>query len=62
MKVLILEAYHLNKSGSLDLSKVFLKGKYFLQNDTLKIRRFYEFILVDTNYVKVSHVQNKDFT
>ena len=62
MKVRILKAHHLNKSSSLDLSKKFPKGKYFLQNDSLKTRRFYEFILVDLDFVEVSHIQNRDST
>ena len=62
MNVWILEAQHFNKFGSLDSSKVLSKGKYFLQNDPLKTRRFYEFILVDIDFVEISHIQNKDST
>ena len=34
----------------------------FLSNDLSKTRKFYEFILVDTNYVQISHIQNQEGT
>ena len=62
MKIQILKSQHFNRFGLLDLSKVFSKGKYFIQNDPLKTRRFYEFILVDTDSIEVSHIQNQNTT
>ena len=44
----ILEADHRSTSGSFELQKFFENEKYFLSNDISKSRRFYEFILVDT--------------
>ena len=34
--------------------------KYFISNEVLKTRRFYEFILVDTESVQISHVMNPE--
>ena len=62
MKIQILKSQHFNRFGLLDLSKIFSKGKYFIQNDPLKTRRFYEFILVDTDSIEVSHIQNQNTT
>ena len=41
---------------SIDLSKIFAKNKYFLQSNLDKTRKFYEFILVDTESIEISHV------
>ena len=34
----------------------------FLSNDLSKTRKFYEFILVDVDYVQISHIQNQEGT
>ena len=34
--------------------------KYFLQNNLEKTRQFYEFILIDINYVEISYSQNQN--
>ena len=62
MKIHILESHHFSKSGYIDLTKIFLKGKFFLQNDILKTRKLYEFILVDIDSIEISYIQNKDST
>ena len=54
----ILEADHLSASGSIE--NIFQNEKYFISNEILKTRRFYEFILVDTESVQISHVQNPE--
>ena len=41
---------------SIDLSKIFAKNKYFLQSNLDNTRKFYEFILVDTESIEISHV------
>ena len=41
---------------SIDLSKIFAKNKYFLQSNLDKTRKFYEFMLVDTESIEISHV------
>ena len=53
-----LEADHRSASGSFDLKKIFQQDKFFVSNEISKIRRFYEFILVDTNFVQISHIKN----
>ena len=58
----ILEANHKSASGSFELQKKFQKEKIFLSNDISKTRRFYEFILVDTESIQVSHVKNPEGT
>ena len=55
--VQILEADHKSASGSFELKKNF-QNFFFLSNDISKTRRFYEFILVDTESIQVSHVKN----
>ena len=62
MKVQVLEPFQISNSGKPKLSKIFSKGKYFLQNNLDKTRRFYEFILVDTKSVEISHIQNESST
>ena len=59
MKVQVLEPFQISNSRKLELSKIFSKGKYFLQNNLDKTCRFYEFILVDTESVEISHIQNE---
>ena len=58
----ILEADHLSASGSIITEKIFQNEKYFISNEVLKTRRFYEFILVDTESVQISHVKNPEET
>ena len=62
LKVQVLEPFQILNSGKLDLSKNFAKNKYFLQNNLDKTRKFYEFILVDTNSVEIFHFQNESST
>ena len=62
MKICILKSHHFSKTGTIDLTKIFLKGKFFLQNDILKTRKLYEYILVDTDSVEIWYIQNKDST
>ena len=59
MKVQILKPFQISKSRKLDISKKFPYGKFFLQNNLEKTRKFYEFILVDTDSMEISHIQNK---
>ena len=40
----------------------FKKTNFFISNDISKARRFYEFILVDTESIQVSHVKNPEGT
>ena len=52
----ILEAYNISASnisasGTLDLQKLFQRDTFFISIDISKTRRFYEFILVDTESV-----------
>ena len=54
----ILEATHISASEDFN----FQKEKYFKSNDVLKTRRFYEFILVDTESVQISHIKNTEST
>ena len=39
---------------------IFQNEKYFVSNDILKTRKFYEFILVDTESVQISHIKNPE--
>ena len=45
--------------GNQKFQKQFPHEKCFLQNNLEKNRKFYDFILVDTNSVEISHIQNK---
>ena len=45
--------------GNQKFQKQFSHEKCFLQNNLEKNRKFYDFILVDTNSVEISHIQNK---
>ena len=54
----ILEADHIFASEDFD----FQKEKYFKSNDVLKTSRFYEFILVNTEFVQISHIKNTEST
>ena len=56
----VLNVDHRSASGSFELQKIFQKEKYFVSNDLSKTRRFYEFILVDTESIQVSHVRNPE--
>ena len=63
MKVWILESHHFSESSSLDVTKSFQKEIFFFfQNDLVKTRKFYEFILVDIDSMEITHIQNKDST
>ena len=56
----ILEPDHLSVSGEILIKKIFQKEKYFISNEILKTRIFYEFILVDTESIQISHVRNPE--
>ena len=56
----ILETDHISASGVISKEKIFQKEKYFISNEILKTRKFYEFILVDTKSVQISHVNNPE--
>ena len=58
----VLEADHQSATGSFELQIFFQKDKYFLSNEISKTRRFYKFILVDTESIQVSHVKNPEGT
>ena len=58
----ILEADHISASETFDFQKNFQQDKFFISNDISKTRRFYEFILVDTEYVQISHIKNLEGT
>ena len=62
MLIQVLEADHKFASGSFETKNIFQKDKYFLTNEVSKTRRFYEFILVDTESVQISHVRNPEGT
>ena len=53
----VLEADHQYATGSFELQFFFQKDKYFLSNEISKTCRFYEFILIDTESIQVSHVK-----
>ena len=50
----VLKADHRSASGYFELQIFFQKDKFFISNDISKTRRFYEFILVDTESIQVS--------
>ena len=56
----ILEPDHISASGEIAIKKIFQNEKYFISNEILKTRIFYEFILVDTESIQISHVQNPE--
>ena len=56
----ILEPDHISASGVISIKKIFQNDKYFISNEILKTRKFYEFILVDTESVQISHVKNPE--
>ena len=56
----VLKADHLSASGSILTEKIFQNKKYFISNEVLKTRKFYEFILVDTESVQISHSMNPE--
>ena len=56
----ILEPGHISVSGVISTKKIFQNDKYFISNEILKTRKFYEFILVDTESVQISHVKNPE--
>ena len=56
----ILKPDHISASGEISIKKIFQNDKYFISNEILKTRKFYEFILVDTESVQISHVQNPE--
>ena len=56
----IFEPDHISVSGEIQTSKIFQNEKYFISNEVLKTRRFYGFILVDTESVQISHVMNPE--
>ena len=56
----ILEPDHLSASGEILIKKIFQNDKYFISNEILKTRIFYEFILVDTESIQISHVKNPE--
>ena len=58
----ILEANHISASRTFDLQKLFQTDKFFITNDVSKTRRFYEFILVDTKSIQISHIRNSEDT
>ena len=45
-------------SREISIKMIFQNDKYFISNEILKTRKFYEFILVDTESVQISHVSN----
>ena len=47
-------------SGEISIKMIFQNDKYFISNEILKTRKFYEFILVDTESVQISHVSNPE--
>ena len=57
-----LEADHISASGTFDLQFFFSKRQvfFFISNDVSKTRKFYEFILVDTEFVQISHIRNSE--
>ena len=56
----ILEPDHISASSEIAIKKIFQNEKYFISNEILKTRIFYEFILVDTESIQISHVQNPE--
>ena len=62
MLIQVLEADHKSVLDTFEIKNIFQKDKYFLTNEISKTHRFYEFILVDTEYIQVSHVKNHEGT
>ena len=62
LKVQVLEPFQIFDFGKPNLSKKFPKGKFFLQNNLEKTRKFYEFILVDSDFVEITHIPNESST
>ena len=58
----VLEADHRSALDSFEIQNIFQKDKCFVSNDLSKTRRFYEFILIDTESIQVSHVKNPEGT
>ena len=56
----ILEPDHISASGEISIKKIFQNDKYFVSNEILKTRIFYEFILVDTESIQILHVKNPE--
>ena len=56
----ILEPDYLSASSEMIIKKIFQNEKYFISNEVLKTRIFYEFILVDTESVQISYVSNPE--
>ena len=56
----ILETDHISTFGEISTKKIFQNDKYFISNEILKTRKFYEFILIDTESVQISHVKNPE--
>ena len=54
------EPDHLSASGEISIKKIFQNEKYFISNEILKTCIFYEFILVDTESIQISHVKNPE--
>ena len=53
----ILEANHIYALEEFDYQKNY-KKKYFKSNEVSKTRRFYEFIIVDTDSIQISYIKN----
>ena len=51
--LLRLEPDHISASGEIAIKKIFQNEKYFISNEILKTRIFYEFILVDTESIQI---------
>ena len=47
----ILETDHISAFGEISTKKIFQNDKYFISNEILKTRKFYEFILIDIESV-----------
>ena len=58
----ILKAYHIYAIGDFDYQKKIQKEKYFKSNDISKTRKFYEFIIVDTESIQISYTKNFECT
>ena len=56
----ILETDHISASDVISTKKIFQNDKYFISNEIIKTRKFYEFILVDTESIQISHVKNPE--
>ena len=62
MKVQVLEPFQISNFGKSKILKKNSHGKFFLRNNLEKTRKFYEFILVDIDYIEISYIQNESFT